>query len=141
MYLKPTQTYYRGTEQCASRQWFLILCHPKTGGFPLKHHDCITETRAIVRKVAMSQCGHWMMGTARACGHSITLSGSYGADGLICDVPPEVYEKALPVPQELMELWKDGGGWNSAGSEGDAMRRWALANLGALRGKRETTPA
>ena len=90
------------------------------------------EIRALVRKVAMHQCGHWMMGSAQAFGHRLSLSGSYGGDGLTVTVPREVFEQAVPIPQELHDAWNKGGGWNGAGSEAYAMRDWALANLDKL---------
>ena len=74
----------------------------------------------------MHQCGHFMMGSARAFGHKITLSGSYGGDGLPVSVPQAVYDKAVLVPQELIDAWNKGGGWNSAGSEAPAMAEWAV---------------
>lgn len=129
MYIERAARYYTAAgEQRVSRARFLILCTPNRPG-PI---DPITETRAIVRKVAMQQLGHWMMGTARAAGRSLTLSGSYGADGLTKTVPPEVYAIAHPVPPELMQQWATGGGWNSAGSEADAFRAWARENLTQL---------
>lgn len=97
------------------------------------HHN---EIRALVRKVAMHQCGHFMMGTARAFGHKLTLSGSYGSNGLTVEVPREVFEKAVPIPQELHDLWNKGDGWNGAGNEARAMQEWALANLDKLEGGR-----
>ncbi len=121
--------YYRGTEQCHSRAPFLILVHPDDYE---KRNEPI---RALVRKVAMHQCGHWMMGSARAFGHRISLSGSYGGDGLPTSVPQEVYDRATPVPQELIDAWNKGGGWNSAGSEAPAMAEWALKTF-PERGKR-----
>ena len=69
--------------------------------------------------------GHWMMGKARVLGHSLTVSGSYGNDGLVMTVPWKVYQAGVPVPADLMEAWSKGGGHNSAGSEADAMREWA----------------
>jgi hypothetical protein len=93
------------------------------------HH---TEIRALVRKVAMSQRGHWMMGRARVFGHSLSLSGSYGGDGLTVTVPREIFDRAVPIPPELHEAWNKGGGHNSAGNEALAMRDWALANLDKL---------
>lgn len=89
--------------------------------------------RAIVRHVAMTQCGHFMMGNARVHGHRLTLSGSYGSDGLPDTVPPEVYERGLELPKDLYDAWNNGGGWNSVGSEAPLMRKWALENLKALR--------
>ena len=130
MYIERTRTYYQGTEQCAARALFLMLIYPKDEPYYPDNHLPI---KAIVRKVALRQCGHWMMGTARVYGHSLTVSGSYGHDGLIMDVPREVYDRAQVVlPDELYELWAHGGGWNSAGSEALAMCQWALENLEEL---------
>ncbi len=97
------------------------------------HHK---EIRALVRKVAMRQCGHFMMGRARVFGHTLSLSGTYGGDGLTVTVPREVFDRAVPIPQELHDAWNKGGGHNSAGSEATAMREWALANLDRLEGNR-----
>jgi hypothetical protein len=91
--------------------------------------------RAIVRHTSMRQLGHFMMGFARVHGHRITLSGSYGGDGLICTVPDAVYNAGIELPVELRDAWNSGGGWNDAGSEAPAMRKWALSNLAALRGR------
>lgn len=85
--------------------------------------------RAIVRYVRMRQVGHWMMGSARIGSHRITLSGSYGSDGLPTTVPDSVYKLGVPLPQELYDAWSNGGGWNCAGSEAEAMRKWALSAL------------
>lgn len=55
----------------------------------------------------------------------IHLSGAYGADGLIRDVPPEVYALGVDMPKELHEKWNKGGGHNSVGSEAPDMDAWA----------------
>ena len=119
MYIEGTQTYYRGTEQCARRARFLILLQPNVQNweeYPM---------RAIVRKVALRQLGAFMMGHARVGGQTISVSGSYGNDGLPLTVPLEIYEKGVVVPDHLVKLWSTGGGWNSAGSEAGSMREWA----------------
>ena len=121
MYIENTTGYYRGTEQCTRRAKFLILVQP-----PFVIGEPTPKPRALIRKVALHQFGHWMMGSARAFGHRITISGAYGADGLPCEVPQEVYDKAIPIPPELYEAWNNGGGWNSCGSEAPLMRAWAL---------------
>jgi hypothetical protein len=82
--------------------------------------------RGIVRYVRMRQLGHFMMGSAVIGKHRITLSGSYGSDGLPKTVPDEVYEAGVEIPKELHDKWNTGGGWNCAGSEADDMRAWAL---------------
>ena len=125
-------TYYAGTEQRHSRGNFLLLLSLKPYN---PDHDFMTETRAVVRKVALAQCGHWMLGTARIAGKSYTVSGAYGAAGLTLDVDQKAYDLGVPVPRELMELWSKGGGWNSAGSEAPSLREWALNNLTKLQPK------
>ena len=141
MYIKPTSVYYDGTLQCTRRQWFLILVNPGKKAksvtsdyeyYLADYEGLRVPMRAIVRKVAMQQCGHFMMGYARAFGHIITISGTYGADGLCRSVDREVWDKAVEVPDWLYEEWAHGKGWNSAGSEGPAMRQWALENFEAL---------
>jgi len=90
--------------------------------------------KAVVRKVALRQLGHWMMGKARIYGHNFTVSGAYGGDGLTMDVPQEVYDRLqVELPDSLVEAWNKGGGWNSAGSEAPMIREWALENLDRLR--------
>jgi hypothetical protein len=98
---------------------------PATVSYPIK---------AIVRHTSLRQCGHFMMGSARVHGARITLSGSYGGDGLTCTVPDAVYtDYGVELPRELVAAWSHGGGWNSAGSEAGEMRKWALENLEELR--------
>ena len=125
MYIKKTSRYYTDASgsEAVRRQWFLILMSEKGQNFSRY------KIRAIVRKVALHQCGHWMMGTARIHGQSIALSGSYGGGGLTTDVPTEVYNAGIPLPEELVEAWAHGGGWNSAGREGPAVRKWAIENF------------
>lgn len=82
--------------------------------------------RAIVRYARLHQFGHWMMGFARVKGHRLTLSGSYGSDGLPMSVADEIYNLGTELPRELYEAWNTGGGWNGSGSERDAMHKWAL---------------
>lgn len=136
MFIKTSRGGYdRHGEQFASGL-FLILVQPKeqTEKYPLL--GCNYPIRALVRHTALRQLGHWMMGFVRVGKHRLTVSGSYGGDGLPMSVPEDVYERAIPIPAELYEAWKNGGGWNSAGSEAPAMRKWALENLSSLRGEK-----
>ena len=82
--------------------------------------------RAIVRYTRMRQFGHFMMGFARILGQRLTLSGSYGSDGLPCSVPDAIYSQGAELPKELYDAWNKGGGWNGAGNEASAMREWAI---------------
>lgn len=97
---------------------FLLLVQPAG--------DATIAMRALVRFASMQPFGNFMMGTCRAFGHKITLSGTYGNNGLPCHVPQEVYDRASEVPAELIAAWNTGDGGNGAGSEGTAMREWAI---------------
>lgn len=113
--------YYNSAgEQCARRARFLLLVQLEAGG----------EIRGIVRKVALRQLGHWMMGRARVRGESLTISGSYGHDGLPMTVGENVFAAGVKLPDDLREAWSKGGGWNGAGSEAPAMRAWARQIMG-----------
>lgn len=84
---------------------------------------------ACVRHVSLKQFGHFMMGTARIGGQSITVSGSYGSDGLTRDYEEltlAAREHLVELPFELAEEFWKGGGHNTCGSEAPAMRTWAL---------------
>lgn len=116
MYIVPTKRYYTATgNQQTKRAPFLLLLQ--------KPDD--PSIYACVRRVALKQCGHWMMGDACINDQRYTVSGAYGDDGspMNIDVLPK---DAVQVPPELHEAWSKGGGWNSAGDEEPAMREWAL---------------
>jgi hypothetical protein len=122
MYLRGSHHYYRGTEQCVTRAPFLLLLQLRDG-------SCGADnTYAVVRKVALRQLGHWMMGRANLGGRWYSVSGTYGHDGLPMTVDA-LPKDAKPLPRELYEAWSKGGGWNGAGSEASAMRAWALVNF------------
>lgn len=86
---------------------------------------------ACVRHVSLRQSGAWMMGSARIAGQSVTLSGSYGDDGLPCDyekLTPAARAKLTEVPAAItQQFWHpEFQGHNSAGSEDLIMRQWVL---------------
>jgi hypothetical protein len=83
----------------------------------------------IVRYVRMTQLGQFMMGSMKIGSQQITMSGTYGDDGLPDDIEKisEANRKYLtPMPPDLVEVfWRPGnGGHNSAGAEGPAMHEW-----------------
>jgi len=137
MYIRPTISGYDSSGQQVARRGFflLVFAHNKfkwseeTG----KHWrefppELERELYACVRKVALRQLGHFMMGTARIAGQSVTISGAYGNDGLPCDyetLTPAARAKLTPVPPDLTKAFWKGGGHNSAGREAPAMREWA----------------
>lgn len=88
---------------------------------------------AIVRSCTLNQLGHWMMGTIRIAGQSVTVSGSYGDDGLPMDyekLTPAARAKVVEVPKELCDAFWAGGGHNCAGNEAQAMLDWAIKTFG-----------
>jgi len=119
MFLKCMSGYDR-SGNAWSRGKFLIMAIPENGA--------MKPIRCFVRHVSMKQFGHWMMGKARIHNQSITMSGSYGCDGLPVTVKNEIYKTGLDLPEELYNAWKNGGGWNCAGSEAKAICDWARAN-------------
>lgn len=96
-------------------------------------HAQFSDIRCFVRHVELHQCGHWMMGDMTVHGEKIILSGAYGDDGGPQAIRRKTWEKALPLPAELIEALKNGGGHNSFGTEGMSIRTWANENLKALR--------
>lgn len=137
--------------------WSSVVADPR-GVWP---HEWVPRTAnallACVRSVRMRQYGHFMMGSVVVGSRRLTLSGTYGADGLPYHfpipegstveeitahndgVPSDVRGHWHPVPDALAVKFWNGGGHNSAGEEGPAMRKWAAENLRLLRGKRKKT--
>jgi len=81
----------------------------------------------VVRRCSMQQCGHFMMGSIRVGTQTLTMSGTYGSDGLPEDIE-KVHEEnkkyLTPVREELKKIFWKGGGWNSAGAEAMDMHNW-----------------
>lgn len=83
---------------------------------------------AVVRYCSLRQMGHWMMGTIRIAGQPITISGSYGGDGLprdYEDLSLKARSKVIEVPKDIEDAFWAGGGHNCAGSEATVIRQWA----------------
>lgn len=127
MFIKTRKSGYTRDGQQFAHGLFLLLVSPKESA-PIGTNN----VRAIVRFVRLTQFGHWMMGSAWIGGKRIAVSGAYGNDGLTCDVDDDIYNQAVPLPDDLYQAWNKGGGWNSSGSEGPAMREWTLENLDHL---------
>ena len=130
MYIQRIENYCdtHGT-QFVRRAPFLILIQSED-------RECgPTNFRAFIRTIGLKQCGHWMMGTARIFNESITISGSYGNDGLPKTVSEKIFLKGFPVPEDLYNEWAYGAGHNSAGSEAESFRIWALENYKQLASK------
>ena len=122
MYIRGSHRYYSGTAQCVQRAPFLLLLQLYDG-------PCGPEnTYACVRKVALRQLGHFMLGRVNLFGRWHSVSGTYGSDGLPMTVD-RLPKDARPLPRELYDAWNKGGGWNGPGSEASAMRAWALVTF------------
>jgi len=117
------EKYVAGCIECEAYKNYMVPCRE------FQHASNSYPMRGIVRYVRMRQLGHFMMGSAVIGKHRLTLSGSYGSDGLPATVPDDVYEAGVEVPKELHDKWNYGGGHNSAGSEAEDMRNWALATF------------
>src|SRR4026207_1998414 len=104
MFLSQSQRgYTRHGEQFARGRFLILFSHnqyiwSEETGRPWS--ECPLDSKklyACVRHVGLRQYGHWMMGTARIAGQSITLSGSYGSDGLPCN-----FESLTPAGREKL---------------------------------------
>ena len=134
MFIQVKRSGYDRSGQQICSGMFLIMAQPdECPEFPTIKAQCGAPIRCFVRFTSFSQCGNFMMGQCRIFGHKVTLSGSYGADGLTKSLPADLYKRGVELPSELREAWNKGGGWNSEGSEATAIRQWALQNLKALR--------
>lgn len=130
MFVKLDKSGYRTSGEQFSSGLFFMLIQDKAKGVGQE----VCPLKAIVRKASLRQLGHFMMGTVRILGHSLTISGGYGGDGLPMSVPTDIYEKkGILLPQELYDAWNKGEGWNGPGREAGAMRKWALEHLEELR--------
>lgn len=136
LYTNPSQTgYTRDGSQRAGGPFLILFSGEERYPDPENPARTLPVVRACVRSVRLSQLGHFMMGSAQLGKYRVTLSGTYGDDGLTRDAAkyPGLWETLLELPRELTtKLW-NGGGHNSAGSEAPAMRAWARANVRQLR--------
>lgn len=132
MFLKVTKQGYDRDGAQFAHGYFLILMYPdrpmrfehgKFLGWP-QHPN--PPVRAMVKFVRMKQLGHFIMGRIYVLGHDITLTGDYGDNGLICNVPEEVYQTGVPLPDDLYDAWNKGQGWNCAGAEAGLMHAWGV---------------
>jgi hypothetical protein len=113
--------YSKDGEQLAAGQFLVLFGSKKEGLY------------GIVRHVSMRQCGQFMGGTLHLGDQEVSLSGTYGGDGL----PLSLYEVRswnrgclTKLPPEIEEAyWKGEGGHNSAGSEGLTLHEWGKALL------------
>lgn len=118
MYIDTTgYTYYDGgAGQQHTRAPFLILVDPPWTFYGLPH----PPPRALVRSVALSQCGQFMMGVAHAYNTRIGISGSFGNDGLPVTVPQHIYDHAELIPDEVLHPY-----WLAERADPRPLIKWA----------------
>lgn len=138
MFIKVDKSGYNKHGEQFCHGYFLLMMQPDTRDPEVpddwRGPDGIAKygkntMRCAVVYTKFSQFGQFMMGRAHLLGHKLILSGAYGGDGLSCDVPWKVYQSGMPLPDDLYDAWNHGGGWNSAGSEAEAMKKFGLKLL------------
>jgi hypothetical protein len=130
MFVKVTKQGYDKYGQQFAHGYFLMLmsysdvmpAHTK------ETEDGRIDMRARIVYARMSQLGHFMMASVVVKGHHISLSGTYGGDGLCVTVPKEVWDTGIPVPSELYDEWNSGG-HNGPGKEAKHMHEFGLKLL------------
>lgn len=129
--------YKRSGEQAHSLASFLILMVSDEPGSVTQQKPLgkRTSIRAVIRKVALHQLGHFMMGSARIGKNKYTLTGTYGDSGLPLSVKYEDWARGVPMPADLEEKFWKGGGHNSAGSEGPDVHAWGESLLAQGKGR------
>ena len=121
---------YNYTEADKVPAYYLEQCPVHGGEWRTMPSALNRKLYALVRHTSLRQVGHFMMGTINIGGQRITVSGSYGANGLPMDVEkidPANRWRLVEVPAAIAEIfWNSSDGWNGAGSEGPIIRQWAL---------------
>lgn len=132
MYIESSWTYYDydGTQH-SRRARFLILADDKEQICNQSSYH--GNLYGCVRKVALSQLGHFMMGRAKVGDSMLTLSGTYGGDGLPAEEMEKLTERTRKefklIPPELTEaFWHDKNADHSSSSRyvSERLREWAL---------------
>lgn len=100
-------------------------------------HGGMVVRAFVIPDLRMHQCGHFMMGHVDlklrdGTTHPLSLSGTYGGDGLPCDADLVLWDRLHELPLDLQDTFWRGGGHNGAGAEGPAMRKWAEDNYRML---------
>ena len=156
-----------GAQQSARGPFIMVFGNEKAPKRIIEGVEYV-DLRVLVRHARLSQTGQFMMGHVDVVIPEprevlgITLSGTYGSDGLPIEVTlmreydlvegeakprdasakaARLWEKLHPLPDELVvQFWK-GGGHNSAGAEGPALHAWAKGREKELRHLRKEKAA
>lgn len=127
--------YNRDGEQFCEGKFLIIFDHPDDKDFSKKRELC-----CLVKNVHMRQVGNWMMALVTFPSYVLSLSGSYGGDGLPCSPHSDdgrnwlrqLWPRLHVVPPEIVDLFWNDNGHNSSGKNGPAIRDWATAHITEL---------
>lgn len=97
MFIGKSRGGYRGTEQVASGHFLMVFQNENAPRLENK----LRPLRALVRKVALHQCGHFMMGSVKLYGVRFSLSGTYGSDGLPMEITHSTRRNVPERPDEF----------------------------------------
>lgn len=111
-------TYYDGGGQRHTRAPYAILAS-----------DDDNNLYACVRQVALRQVGHFMMGSARIGGQSVTVSGLFGSDGLPLTIDRDIDRATVErlfvrVPDAIASLYWSYDGYHRGESYDPAIRKY-----------------
>lgn len=83
MFLTNSRRGYLGGDQYSSGMFLMVFDNELAPKIHIAGDEKpYAPLRVLVRKVAMRQCGHFMMGHTTILGERFSLSGTYGHDGL-----------------------------------------------------------
>lgn len=98
MFLNNSRSGYKGTAQYAAGDFLIVFCNENELPAPGRKN----QLRALVRKVALRQSGHFMTGHVTLLGAKLWLSGAYGHDGLPVEIT-EYKRRNVPETPETFE--------------------------------------
>jgi hypothetical protein len=129
-------TYTKDGDQKAKGRFLMVFDHPDDKVFDKKR-----PLRCLIRPVTMQQLGHWMMAKWTHDGYTLSLSGTYGGDGLPISTAAnpdkqafvrKLWDQLTPMPDDILALFWHDDGHNSSGKNGPSIHAWAVANLKEL---------
>lgn len=133
MFVSGKGGYNKDDEQFFRGKFLMIFDHPDDKNFGKDR-----EIRCLIKQVHMKQLGQWMMAIWMHDGFKLSLSGTYGGDGLPISTAgnPEkaafvrkLWDQLHPVPPEIVTLFWNDDGHNSSGKNGKAIHEWASEGI------------
>jgi len=145
MFIGQTDGGRRGCNQWASGPYLFVVEHPR-GMTVIAPGRQAHTLYACVRRVRLSQFGHFMMGHIRiGKWRKIVVSGSIGTDGLPHTCSDPSFEDLSPylteIPNDVASAYWLDEGHNDVGPKAGAMLiKWARENFASLTKKSSLEP-